>query len=61
LENSDSSNLHTETLERQFEIVKQKTNQSHVMKYGDDKITIEPVADFQGEQEALPKDSGNVI
>jgi hypothetical protein len=47
-------------LERQFEIVKQKTNQSHVQKYGDDQITTEPVADFQGEKESVAKERGNV-
>ncbi|KAI6192062.1 Legumain [Aphelenchoides bicaudatus] len=60
LEDSDAENLHTETLERQFEIVKQKTNQSHVQKYGNLDITNEPVADFQGEQDAPSKDRGNV-
>ena len=34
-QNSDVADLHTETLKRQYEIVKSETNESHVMQYGD--------------------------
>ena len=48
-------NLHIETLFTQFEIVKNKTNESHVQHYGNLTIAREPVADFQGEADAKPR------
>lgn len=48
MEDSDKEVLKTETLEKQYELVKSGTNKSHVMQYGDLSITKEPVADFQG-------------
>jgi len=59
LEDSDKENLHTETLEKQFELVKKKTDKSHVMKYGTLNITGEPVADFQGEDDTPTVETGN--
>lgn len=35
LQNSDSANLRQESLEAQYQVVKQKTNTSHVQEYGD--------------------------
>jgi len=61
LEDSDKENLHTETLEKQFELVKERTNMSHVQKYGNFDITNEPVADFQGETDAQPIHSPNDV
>jgi legumain len=60
LEDSDQENLHTETLERQFELVKERTNESHVQKYGSSEIPKEPVAEFQGEKDAPSIKSSNV-
>ena len=49
LENSDTSNTKTETLNEQYEKVKRLTNKSHVMQFGDvATIGPEPVADFIG-------------
>ncbi|RUS88831.1 hypothetical protein EGW08_003376, partial [Elysia chlorotica] len=44
--NSDSADLHNETLQTQFTIVRQETNKSHVMQYGDTSFTNLPVEDF---------------
>ncbi|GFR75409.1 vacuolar-processing enzyme [Elysia marginata] len=46
MENSDSADLHTETLEKQYEIVKEETNQSHVQQFGDMSFTNLPVEEF---------------
>lgn len=54
MEDSDKENLHQETLRRQFQITKSETNTSHVEEYGDLSISREPVADFQGPQNARP-------
>ena len=35
MEDSDAEDLKSETLEKQFSIVKQETNTSHVMEFGD--------------------------
>ncbi|XP_059160545.1 legumain-like [Physella acuta] len=48
MEDSDRENLTQETLQRQYLIVKNETNTSHVMEYGDQKISNLKVADFQG-------------
>jgi len=48
LEDSDKENLNTETLSNQFKLVKQETNTSHVMEYGDITLGKLPVGDFQG-------------
>ncbi|KAL3109300.1 hypothetical protein niasHT_010564 [Heterodera trifolii] len=42
----------TKTLRVQFEIVRKKTNESHVMKYGDLTIQSENVAEFMGKKQA---------
>ncbi|XP_074659463.1 legumain-like isoform X2 [Tubulanus polymorphus] len=47
LHDSTTENLKVETLQEQFLIVKKQTNTSHVMEYGDLKISKLPVADFQ--------------
>ena len=46
MENSDSADLHTETLQQQYEIVKNETDKSHVMQYGDLSFTNLPVEQF---------------
>ena len=46
MENSDSADLHTETLQQQYEIVKKETNLSHVQQYGDLSFTNLPVEQF---------------
>jgi len=50
MENSDKENLKAETLQKQFEIVKQETNTSHVHQFGSLDIAKEPVANFQGDK-----------
>ncbi|KAI6173155.1 Legumain [Aphelenchoides besseyi] len=55
LQDSDAENLHTESLEKQYEVVKNETKESHVQKFGTLSITSEPVADFQGEEDAPPQ------
>ncbi|CAD6190061.1 unnamed protein product [Caenorhabditis auriculariae] len=50
LDDSDSEDLASETLEYQYELVKKKTNLSHVMHYGDLSIASEVVGLFQGEK-----------
>lgn len=35
MQNSDKSNLNSETIDKQFHIVRKETNQSHVMEFGD--------------------------
>jgi legumain len=49
MENDDSSDISTETLAQQFDIVKTETAQSHVMEYGTFDFTYEPVGDFMGD------------
>ena len=46
MENSESADLNTETLEQQYEIVKQETNGSHVQQYGDKSFTSLPLEQF---------------
>ena len=46
MENSDSADLHTETLQQQYEIVKKETDLSHVQQYGDLSFTNLPVEQF---------------
>uniref|UniRef100_A0A646QJ75 legumain n=1 Tax=Hemiscolopendra marginata TaxID=943146 RepID=A0A646QJ75_9MYRI len=48
MEDSDKENLNSETLNKQFHIVKQETNTSHVQEYGDLSIAKLKVAEFQG-------------
>ncbi|XP_064622225.1 legumain-like [Lineus longissimus] len=48
MEDSDVENLKTETLERQFEIVRKEVNTSHCEQFGDMSIAKEPVSFFQG-------------
>jgi len=47
MENSESVGQQ-ETLEKQFQIVKQLTNKSHVMQFGDTSFTDQPIGDFMG-------------
>ena len=54
MENSDSADLHTETLEKQYKIVKALTNQSHVMQYGDTSFTNLPVEQFLANGKVCP-------
>ncbi|CAK8677741.1 unnamed protein product [Clavelina lepadiformis] len=50
LEDSDNENIEMETLHKQYEVTKKKTNTSHVMQYGDTTISHEIVGFFQGEK-----------
>jgi len=52
MEDSDAEKIDTETLLKQFQVTKKKTNTSHVMQYGDLKLgQAHMVAEFQGELE----------
>jgi legumain len=54
MEDSDKEDLNIETLHKQFQIVRDETNTSHVMEYGDMKMGQEPCGDFQGTHDAVP-------
>lgn len=49
MEDSDKENMGEETLQKQFEIVREETNTSHVQEFGDMKIARETIGVFQGE------------
>lgn len=49
MENADQVNLNQETLQEQFEIVKNETDKSHVMQWGQLDIASEPIAEFQAD------------
>jgi len=53
MEDSDVENLAAETLSTQYGIVKNLTDLSHVMEYGDTTISSNVVGAFQGEQTSL--------
>ncbi|XP_054161581.1 legumain-like [Oppia nitens] len=65
MENSDEVDIWGESLQKQFEIVKQKTNKSVVCEFGDLNMAQLPVAEFQGpkkmseymEERVVPKDA----
>lgn len=52
MENSDESQVCTETISEQFDVVKTKTTKSHVMEYGDKSIKSEVVGNFEGSCDA---------
>ncbi|GFT62291.1 legumain [Nephila pilipes] len=54
LEDSDKKILAQETLHQQFEIVKSKTNRSHVQQYGDLKMGHLHLSEFQGRKNSEP-------
>nr|AVA09645.1 putative effector protein [Heterodera avenae] len=60
MQDSDQENLHTETLQTQFGIVRKETNRSHVMHYGDMQIQEEHVSEFMGKQQAEKWDENQV-
>jgi len=49
MENADAVDNKKETLEVQYEIVKQETNKSHVMRYGSLDFLNEVIGDFEGD------------
>lgn len=57
MENTDSSDTTTETLQQQYEAVKQLTTKSHVMTYGDASFMNLPAATFLGKHPAGSKTS----
>jgi len=54
MQDSDKEDIETETLQTQYTIVKQETNESHVMEYGDQTISQLTVGQFQGRQGRRP-------
>ncbi|GFS21901.1 vacuolar-processing enzyme [Elysia marginata] len=55
MQDSDQENLGQETLAQQYKLVKSETTESHVMEYGDLRISKKPVGDFQGSMDSKPK------
>lgn len=55
MEDSDKEDIEKESLQSQFQIVKNITTTSHVIEYGDLTISKMVVGEFQGEQAAPPK------
>jgi legumain len=55
MEDSDKHDIEKETLQAQFQTVKQETTTSHVKEYGDLKIGNLVVGEFQGEKAVPPK------
>jgi hypothetical protein len=51
MEDSDAANIKTESLAVQFDKILKTTTQSHVMKYGTQTFTAEPIGNFQGNLE----------
>ncbi|XP_037285238.2 legumain [Rhipicephalus microplus] len=54
MEDSDKEDLHKEKLIDQFNIVREETNTSHVMEFGDLSIGKLSVSEFQGYKQAKP-------
>jgi len=52
MQNIDTSNILSETLEAQFKTVQNLTNKSHVMQFGDTDFTSDPVSAFFGNHTA---------
>lgn len=50
MEDTDATDTAKETLQQQYQIVKDKTTKSHVMQYGDLSFLSEPVSNFIGNQ-----------
>jgi legumain len=48
MHDTEGSNSTSETLEEQYTKVKKETNKSHVMQYGDLKMTSETIDEFEG-------------
>jgi legumain len=48
MEDSEAENVHQETLSTQFDKILKTTDKSHVMKYGQQTFTNEPIGNFQG-------------
>ncbi|KIH50723.1 hypothetical protein ANCDUO_19195 [Ancylostoma duodenale] len=55
MRDSDEKDITVETLDDQYLVVKELTNLSHVMHYGDMEVSEEPVAWFQGESKVHRK------
>jgi len=51
MEDSDKEDLNEETIYKQFKLVRQETNTSHVQEFGDLSISREDVGEFQGSAE----------
>lgn len=49
MEDSDVEHFSLETLQKQYQIVKKETETSHVIQFGDEKISEETLDNFQGE------------
>lgn len=55
MENSDiKKNMGTESLQKQFKVVQQETNKSHVCEFGDMAFDAEDIDQFQGDVSASP-------
>jgi legumain len=54
MNNADTADLKTETLQTQFQIVKKETVKSHVQQYGTTDFTNEPCSNFEGDDDLPP-------
>jgi legumain len=50
MENTDAQKAMSESLENQFEVVKNETTQSHVCEFGDQSFVADPIGDFLGDK-----------
>ena len=55
MEDTESNNPYTETLDMQRETVFERTSYSPVMSFGDYSFTSEPIADFEGDASEFVK------
>jgi len=52
MEDSDAEDVTRETLEKQFKLVKKRTNESHVMQWGDKSFVQDKLSEFFGDNTA---------
>jgi len=61
MENADQVNINTETLEQQYEVVKNRTFRSNVSKYGSMSFISNPVGEFLGTQSSKALGASPVV
>ncbi|KAI4387509.1 hypothetical protein MLD38_005337 [Melastoma candidum] len=60
MEDSDAHNSASETLERQYKMVRERTNLSHVMQYGNMGMSQQYLATYVGKSEPIPSAVSNM-
>lgn len=58
LENSEESNIFSETLDEQYAVIRDKTNQSHVMQWGDMSFKSDKVSEFLAQKKSFEFKNG---